>query len=189
MSDPFPFIKDKPLREVTTFGLGGPASLFIAINSIDQMQQLLRYCHQNRLRTLVLGKGSNILFDDRGFKGLVIHNKIDFCEQPSGKQPSGCYQVGAGYSFSLLGSQTARHGFAGLEFASGIPGSVGGAIWMNAGANGEETCNSLVSVDFVTEEGELKTFQRNQLQFAYRHSPSGDARSHRQRHLSAKSCP
>jgi UDP-N-acetylmuramate dehydrogenase len=87
------------------------------------------------------------------------------------EQPApGCYHVGAGYSFSLLGTQTARQGWEGLEFASGIPGSVGGAVFMNAGANGSETCKTLISVDYVTEEGSLEVIPKENLHFSYRYS-------------------
>ena len=78
--------------------------------------------------------------------------------------------VGAGYSFSLLGTQTARNGWAGLEFASGIPGSVGGAVYMNAGASGSETSNCLLEVSYVNEKAELQILQKKDLSFSYRHS-------------------
>ena len=86
------------------------------------------------------------------------------------KKDDNIWHVGAGYSFSLLGTQTARQGFSGLEFASGIPGSVGGAVFMNAGANGHETCNALVNVDFVTLNGEFTQFDVADLEFGYRFS-------------------
>lgn len=182
-------IKNCPLKDFTTFGIGGPASQFIEVHDISTLKETLRYCKENGLRYYVLGKGSNVLFDDRGFNGLVIANRIQFCE----KIDSQHWHVGAGYSFSLLGSQTARQGFSGLEFASGIPGSVGGAVYMNAGANGSETCQTLESVDYVTPEGEWICLPAQELQFNYRFSsfqnmkgviagatflltPSGDAR-------------
>ena len=113
----------------------------------------------------ILGKGSNCLFDDQGFNGLVIHNKIDFCHF------EGCrVSVGAGYSFSLLGSQTAKKGFSGLEFASGIPGSVGGAIFMNAGASGQETCQVLEEVLYLELSSGKKLISRDQLSFGHRQS-------------------
>src|SRR5690349_15643178 len=156
---------DKPLSQLSTFGIGGPARFFIEIQKIEQLPDLLKYCHSQKLPFFVVGKGSNCLFDDRGFDGLVILNKIAFCrfEWP-------IVHVGAGYSFSLLGTQTARKGWAGLEFASGIPGSVGGAIYMNAGASGVETCESLVEVTFVNELGECEILKRDQIAFAYRFS-------------------
>lgn len=160
------FQQNKLLSDLCTLGIGGPARYFTAVHSIEEMQEALKTCKAQSLPFMILGKGSNCLFDDRGFNGAMILNKIDFMERP---EPN-TYYVGAGYSFSLLGSQTARHGYSGLEFASGIPGSVGGAVFMNAGANGCETCNVLTHVDFISEEGVLQTLKREELSFAYRTS-------------------
>lgn len=159
-------LKDKLLKEICTFGIGGPARFYVEARTIEEMQASLQYCLDENLPFFILGRGSNCLFDDRGFAGLVIHNKIDFKEE----HPEGLFHVGGGYNFSLLGSQTARAGWSGLEFASGIPGSVGGAVFMNAGANGKETCETLVSVDFMTPEGDLKILKKEDLHFSYRHS-------------------
>lgn len=158
---------NKPLKEVCTFGIGGPALYYKEIHTIEEMQQAILICKEKTLPYIILGKGSNCLFDDRGFQGVVLANKIDFHKTPS----AGVFHVGAGYSFSLLGAQTARQNWAGLEFASGIPASVGGAVYMNAGANGSETCEHLLSVDYVTDEGRLVTFPKSDLRFGYRHSP------------------
>ncbi len=159
------FEVDKPLSQLSTFGIGGPARFFIEAQKPEELAGLLKYCHAQKLPFFVIGKGSNCLFDDRGFDGLVILNKIAFCqfEWPT-------VNVGAGYAFSLLGTQTARKGWAGLEFASGIPGSVGGAIYMNAGASGVETCESLLEVTFVNEHGEFESLKRDQIAFSYRFS-------------------
>jgi len=154
------------LKDHCTFGIGGPARYFIAVRTIEEMKQALAYCKNHQLRFFILGKGSNCLFDQRGFDGMVIANRIDFFEQPE----EGLFRVGAGYSFSLLGTQTARKNWSGLEFASGIPGSVGGAVWMNAGANGFETCQTIHAVEFITEAGELRHFLRSEINFAYRTS-------------------
>lgn len=154
------------LKDLSTFGIGGPAAYFSRVTTIQEMQETLASCYQNKTPFLVIGKGSNTLFDDRGYHGHVIHNKIDFFENPS----PGLYHVGAGFSFALLGTRTAQAGFSGLEFASGIPASIGGAIFMNAGANGSETANKLVSVDFVQEDGTLVTIEKQDLEFGYRTS-------------------
>ncbi len=167
MNIPNDFQSNRLLKDFTTFGIGGPAKHFVEVRTLSAMQQVLHYCHQNKLPFFILGKGSNSLFDDRGFNGVVIANRIDFLEKI---QPDQWY-VGAGYSFSLLGSQTARQGLSGLEFASGIPASVGGAVYMNAGANGRETAESLISVEFVNSQGELIHFNRSDLYFHYRTSP------------------
>ena len=163
---------NKPLKEVCTFGIGGPALYYKEIHTIEEMSQAILICKEKNLPYMILGKGSNCLFDDRGFQGVILTNKIDFMKNPS----AGVFHVGAGYSFSLLGAQTARQNWAGLEFASGIPASVGGAVYMNAGANGSETCENLLSVDYVTDEGRLVTFQKSDLRFGYRHSPFQEMR-------------
>jgi UDP-N-acetylmuramate dehydrogenase len=159
-----------PLRTHTTFAIGGTATHFIEVNTIEMMQEVMKHCNEHQLRYFILGKGSNTLFDDQGFDGLVILNKIAFIDNPS---PT-IFHVGAGYSFSLLGAQTARQGLHGLEFASGIPGSVGGAVFMNAGANGYETAMALTSVDFVDATGQLIQLSKEQLSFSYRHSSFHD---------------
>jgi UDP-N-acetylmuramate dehydrogenase len=159
--------EDVPLKNFCTLGIGGPARYFIEIRTIESMQQAILWCNHMQQPYLIMGKGSNCLFDDRGYQGVVILNKIDFMEQPS----PGTFHAGAGYSFALLGVQTARKRWSGLEFASGIPASVGGAVYMNAGANGRETCQSLASVDFVDETGSFVIIPRNELSFSYRHSP------------------
>lgn len=159
-------IRNKHLKEVCTLGIGGPSEEYIEVHTIEEMQLLLKDCYKKEKRFFILGKGSNTLFDDKGFCGLVIHNKIDFFQ----KKPDGLFYSGAGYSFSLLGVKTARNGWSGLEFASGIPGTVGGAVFMNAGANGMETCDYLKSVDFITEEGDLRHYEKETLEFSYRYS-------------------
>lgn len=160
------FERQRSLKELTTLGIGGPADYFIEVHDISTMQKVLLLCKEYQLPYFILGKGSNLLFDDRGFAGLVIANRIQFLNKTS----EVTWHVGAGYSFSLLGSQTARQGLAGLEFASGIPGSVGGAVYMNAGANGCETCQTLISVDFVTPDGQLFCLPKEELSFSYRTS-------------------
>jgi UDP-N-acetylmuramate dehydrogenase len=159
------FTEGKLLKDYTTFGIGGPAKYFIEAQTIEQLQKVIAHCNEHQLKYFVLGKGSNTLFSDRGFDGVVILNKIHFCLQNGGE-----FSVGGGYSFSLLGTQTARKGYEGLEFASGIPGSVGGAIYMNAGANGQETFTHLKEVTFLDEKGELKIASKEQLKWGYRFS-------------------
>lgn len=155
----------KLLKDLSTFKIGGPAKFFAAPTTVEEMSQLLKDAYAKGIPVLILGKGSNCLFSDKGFEGLVIRNQIDFMT-PLAKQ----IKVGAGFSFALLGARTAKASLAGLEFASGIPASVGGAIFMNAGANGGETADTLVSVDFLDEKGDLYTFAKEDLTFSYRKS-------------------
>jgi len=156
----------KTLSDHTTMGVGGPADYFAEVQTIDQLREVLLFKKTHNLRHIVIGRGSNALFDDRGFKGLVILNRLSFLE----KKDDRTLYVGSGYHFSLIGSQSARWGLSGLEFASGIPGSVGGAIFMNAGANGRETCENLTKVQFMNFDGDLITLQKDQMTFRYRWS-------------------
>lgn len=155
----------KSLKPFNTFGIGGEAKQFIAIHTIDEMREIRSYINQEKIPFWVVGKGSNALFDDRGFDGLVILNKIDFIEFKEGN-----LHAGGGTSFSLLGAKMARKGWGGLEFASGIPGSVGGAIYMNAGANQMETSDHLSAVGFIDEEGMFHEKKKEELTFGYRFS-------------------
>jgi len=164
------FAKSQLLSELSTWGIGGLARYYKAVTTIEEMTFLLAYCAKVKLPHLVIGRGSNCLFDSRGFDGLIIHNKIDFCNDLG----EGRFHAGAGFHFSLLGTQTARKGWSGLEFASGIPGSVGGAVFMNAGANGRETCDALESVEWIDPQGRLQCFDVDQLDFSYRHSSFHD---------------
>ncbi|MBJ7449961.1 MAG: UDP-N-acetylmuramate dehydrogenase [Parachlamydiales bacterium] len=160
------FLKDQLLSQYSTFGIGGPARYFLKVQTVEQMQEVITYCNESHTPYIVIGKGSNCLFDSKGYCGLVIQNRIEFCHDKG----NGEFYVGAGYNFSLLGTQTARKGYAGLEFASGIPGSVGGAVYMNAGANQKETCESLKSVEFIDASGELHNLLKEDIEFSYRTS-------------------
>ena len=162
-------IQNKPLSSLSTLGIGGLAKFYTEVRQVEEMQAILSYCKIHPLNFLIVGKGSNCLFDDRGFNGCIIHNKIDFFNHLNDS-----FHVGAGYSFSRLGTQTAKLGYGGLEFAAGIPASVGGAVFMNAGANGAETKDYLQSVDFIDENGKLTTYLKEELNFAYRYSPFQD---------------
>ena len=162
---PFPHQKKKRLSEFSTLGIGGPARYFAEADTSNQMQEMLEGAYQTKIHVHILGKGSNSLFDDRGFNGLVILNRIDYLDQKEH-----VFRVGSGYSFARLGGVTARGGWSGLEFASGIPATVGGAIYMNEGANGKQTGDTLVGVSYVNEKGELIRFKKEELHFGYRFS-------------------
>lgn len=165
-STSLPLQTNRFLSEFSTFSIGGPIRYFLEISSEEEMQQAFLFCRKERLPFLILGKGSNCLFPDEGFAGLALLNKINFCRW---KESS--VQVGAGYSFSLLGVQSAKRGFSELAFAAGIPASVGGAIFMNAGASGRETAEALCSVRYLSFCGEEREYRRDELSFQYRTSP------------------
>ncbi len=162
---PFPHEKEKPLSSFSTFKIGGPARFFSEVRTKEEMQERLLFCHKHGLSFFILGKGSNTLFDDRGFNGLVILNRIDYLTVSKN-----IFRAGAGYSFARLGMKSANLGCSGLEFAAGIPATVGGAIFMNAGAGGQETKDTLLDVLYITGEGKELRFQKSDLEFGYRFS-------------------
>lgn len=155
----------RSLKEFSTFGIGGAIRFFAEVFSVSEMEEAFHWIRQENLPFFLIGKGSNCLFDDKGFDGLVLLNRIDGCQW---HLPY--VTVGSGYSFSLLGTQAARKGFSGLEFACGIPATVGGAVFMNAGASGSETFTSLVSVEFLHLDGRIVQYSKQDLAFDYRFS-------------------
>ncbi|XP_008807119.3 UDP-N-acetylenolpyruvoylglucosamine reductase-like [Phoenix dactylifera] len=156
----------KHLKELSSWGIGGPCSYFLHVSRPSQLIAAIRYCRARSIPFLIIGKGSNCLFDDRGFDGLVMLNRLD---QFEAIEP-GVYRVGSGYPFNRLGVRCSVEGFSGLEFAGGIPGTVGGAVFMNAGADGQETGHVIDSVEMVTMDGEVRVLRRSDLAFGYRRS-------------------
>ncbi len=155
------------LSDLTTMGIGGAVNDYVEIHTAEQCREAINECRKDHLPYFILGKGSNCLFFEQGFHGTLLHIKIDTFEA----LPDGVFKVGAGFSFSLLGTRTAREGWGGLEFATGIPASVGGAVFMNAGANGQEVSKTLLEVEYLHSNGEIEIFSKDNLTFAYRTSP------------------
>lgn len=162
--------KKKQLSDLSTWAIGGPCNYFVQVSDQTQLLSAFRFCQKHFVKFMVIGKGSNCLFDDMGFDGCVILNRIEFLERIE----PGMYRVGSGFGFNRLGLQCANEGFTGLEFAGGIPGTVGGAAYMNAGANGQETAHSIDTVEIITTEGKFQTLKRRDLSFGYRSSSFQD---------------
>ena len=158
---------DEPMAHHTTWKIGGPADLYIPVNSRAQLVEVLRILHAAKLHWKVIGRGSNTLVSDKGIRGAVIKLEQGFDEL--------CFDdtnvnVGAAYSFIKLSVMAGKKGLTGLEFAGGIPGSVGGAVYMNAGAHGSDISHILTSVDVLLPSGEIETWSQSELEFSYRHS-------------------
>jgi len=162
---------DCSLAPFTSFGVGGPAGAVIVVEHLTELADLLECFSKNRLRYCFIGRGTNILVDDAGFDGVVLLfgkncSKITLLEESETDKI--CIQVGAGCSLAKLLNWCSTKGFSGLEFASGIPGSVGGAVIMNAGAWGGEMTDVVSSVStFSMANGEEK-IARSRLDFGYR---------------------
>ncbi len=164
---------DEPLSEHCSFRIGGPADVFCEPDAITQLIDMLRYAVTNRINYFILGKGSNLLISDKGMEGLVIHtarlDRIGHDEH--------CLSAQCGASLKDLCAYAQKLGLAGLEFASGIPGSVGGAVFMNAGAYGGEIKDVLRHSKYLVPDADglrsyasVKHLNAEQHQFSYRHS-------------------
>ena len=148
--------ENEPLSAHCTFRIGGPADLFVMPRDEDQLCQTVQFCKQAEIRYYLLGNGSNILFADEGFRGAVI----DVSAEAAGmglsiyQNADGDYiSAPAGLKLSELCKFALQHGYTGLEFAYGIPGTVGGAVYMNAGAYGGEMKDVLEAVSYLTAAG------------------------------------
>lgn len=158
--------KEEPLARHTTFRVGGPAE-YLVQPSIEQLPQIVELCRQAELPLTIIGNGSNLLVSDAGLRGVVI----EFGRQAAGIEVNGNQMtVQAGTLLSETANTALKHGLTGLEFAAGIPGSMGGAVVMNAGAYGGEMKDVLVSVKVLTEAGEILVRQADELDLSYRHS-------------------
>ena len=157
---------EEPMSKHTTFRIGGAAEVFAAPDA-RELPQLLAMAKGADVPVTVIGNGSNLLVGDRGIAGLVI----EIGERMSEVRIEGTTLVaGAGALLSKAAQTAAAAGLGGLEFAAGIPGSVGGAVVMNAGAYGGEMKDVLQSVKVLTEEGELLSLAAAELELGYRHS-------------------
>ncbi len=162
---------DCPLAKFTTLRVGGPADGVVFPSGEKEIGQLIAGLNRHGIPWRVIGRGSNILAPDAGFPGivLVLGRQFSSIETVSTEGDSLQVRVEAGCSLSRLVNWCKDEGLSGLEFAVGIPGSVGGAIIMNAGAWGKEICEVISSVRFLDAEGKLSTKERQELNFSYRH--------------------
>lgn len=157
----------EPMKNHTTFRIGGPAACFVRPQDAGQVERILHICRENEVPWFILGNGSNLLVSDRGFDGVIIQ----IYRNMSWIQVSGHHMtVQAGALLSAVAKQALREGLSGLEFASGIPGTVGGAVVMNAGAYGGEMKDVVESVTVLDEEGAVRKLAREELQMGYRTS-------------------
>lgn len=166
-AEQIPYREQEPLAAHCTFRIGGPAEVFVCPESEAQLVRAVLLCREQGVRYYLLGNGSNILFSDQGFCGAVID--LSALKGPVVREGR-TLRAGAGVRLSALCLEALRAGLTGLEFAYGIPGTVGGAVYMNAGAYGGEIKNVLVSVRYLTAQGEVQTVPAAELDLGYRHS-------------------
>lgn len=154
-----------PLKDYTTFNVGGLARYFCIISSKEEYLEVLDFSKKVNLPLFFLGKGSNTLFIDQVFEAIVVVNRLNHCHFNFPE-----VIVGSGYNITLLSSKASRKGFSGLEGAAGIPASVGGAIFMNAGAGEFQTQDTINWVKSIDLDGREIIRTKKQLECSYRHS-------------------
>lgn len=159
--------KDEPMNMHTTFRVGGKADYFVAPRTKEEVKAVVQLCRQSAMPYYVLGNGSNLLVGDKGYRGTIIQiykemNEITIVGNRIKAQ--------AGALLSKIGSTALAEGLAGFEFASGIPGTVGGAVVMNAGAYGGEMKDILEDVTVLTPEGEMIVLKNEEMELGYRTS-------------------
>ena len=166
-AEAIPFRENEPLAAHCTFKIGGPAQLFVMPENEQQLCSAVALCKEQAVRYYLLGNGSNILFADEGFSGVVID--VSALDAEIAVEDT-VLTAGAGVRLAALCKAALKHGLSGLEFAYGIPGTVGGAVYMNAGAYGGEMKDVLASVDVLTQDLEIKTIPAAELNLGYRYS-------------------
>lgn len=159
--------KDALLKDYTTFKIGGPADILIEPENEDQISRLVKYCNKNNIDFTIIGKGSNLLIRDKGIRGVVIAMKDNFSEIEVNES---LVKAQAGALLRDVSIKSLENRLTGMEAVSGIPGSIGGAIIMNAGAYGTEMKDIVKSVRCMDRDGNIKEYTNEQMDFSYRHS-------------------
>lgn len=160
-------IKAEPLKNHTYFRIGGPADLFVEPEDVNELTTVFDLIKKHGINYYVIGNGTNMLFSDEGFRGIIIKigDKFNYIEKHENT-----VTVGAGTLLSVLSKYLARESLKGFEFASGIPGFMGGAISMNAGAYGGEMKDVVTKVKCIDKDGKIYCFNNEDMNFSYRHS-------------------
>lgn len=166
-------IEDEPMYKHTTYKVGGPARIYLKVKDVDSLIKTIKYCGKHRVKYLVIGRGSNLLFSDREYEGLIISLNECFNEI---KVNGSTMIAQAGVPVISLSYQAAKIGLSGFEFMGGIPGSIGGGIYMNAGAYKYDLASVVKTVTLLNEKHEVVTFNNEQMDFSYRHSICQDNR-------------
>ena len=160
-------LEQEPMARHTTFRIGGPADYFVELGSIEQIRAAIQVCREENLPWFVLGRGSNLLVSDKGYRGVILSIYKDFQKtEIQGETVT----VQAGVLLTTLSGKVLDASLTGLEFASGIPGTIGGAVVMNAGAYGGEMKDIVRKVTVLDQDGEVRTLTCGEMQFGYRTS-------------------
>ena len=157
--------RDEPLARFTTMRVGGPADLFATVHNIFELRSIVRFARARDIPHLVLGRGSDVVISDRGVRGLVIQDRAEGSRVDGDR-----YTAEAGTPMARAATESQKAGLTGLEFGLAIPGSVGGAVWANAGAHEADVAGVLVSARVLDAEGQEAIVPAGELGLAYRDS-------------------
>lgn len=160
---------DEPMSKHTTFKVGGPAECYIKIDDIKDLRNILKFAKNNDIKITVLGNGSNVLVLDKGIEGILLNIRFNKMEMLNfdGKIYA---NIGAGVKISIFGHLLLKNEITGFEELSGIPGTIGGAVRMNAGAHGKEFKDIVNTVTCMDYDGNIKQFENKDMEFDYRRS-------------------
>lgn len=158
---------------VTTLAVGGPLARLITVDDLTVLPEILRILHSEGESPYILGNGSNLLIGDAGVSGWVI--RLGSGARRVQPHPNDEFEIAGATSLMQVARQLSQEGFSGLEFAAGIPASLGGAVYMNAGAHGNELCERIVRVSAILKDGSQRVFEQSELPWRYRSSglPAG----------------
>ena len=161
--------RDVPLGRFTTSRVGGPARFYISANSASQLAEDIRFLWDHDIPFFLLGSGANVLISDKGFDAVVVHNQArQITVSPNGDRPT--ITAESGTIFAAVARQAAEHRLTGLEWASTVPGTVGGAVYGNAGAFGSNTQSNLVAAEILHRDQGYLLLSSEEMAYAYRSS-------------------
>ena len=159
---------DESMKKHTNFKIGGNADVFVIAKNIEEIKCVIKFSKENNIPLTILGNGSNVLVSDKGIRGIVL--QIGLKEIKVEKHENALIEVDAGAMLGALAQILLKQRISGFEFAAGIPGSIGGAIRMNAGAYGGEMKDIVKNVTVLNEKGEINILTNEECEFSYRHS-------------------
>ena len=159
-------LKDEPLYKHTTYRVGGPAKLFVKVQHVDGLIEVIKYCSKHRIPLFVIGRGSNLLFSDKSFDGIIISLENMNQYHVNGSEVT----AQCGVTMIKLAYDCAKIGLSGFEFMGGIPGNIGGGIFMNAGAYKSCLSEVVKSVKVLDERLKVVELSKDEMEFSYRHS-------------------
>ena len=165
---------DEPMRKHTNFKIGGNADVFVIAKNIEEIKCVIKFSKENNILLTILGNGSNVLVSDKGIRGIVL--QVGTKEIKIEKQKNALVEVEAGVMLGALAQALLKQSISGFEFAAGFPGSIGGAIRMNAGAYGGEMKDIVKDVTVLNEKGEINVLTNEECEFSYRHSRFTDSK-------------